>query len=180
MLKQVGDELARGEVIHFICRPSRAIARVQAVGVSLGGLFFSLIGAGFAALMLTKLKGKAPDFVIIIPCIFVLVGLLIAIVGPIMKLRQARLGWYAVTDRRAIVFNIGLFGKFGHATTYQPFEVKNMWVQKSWLVKGGGDVVFKTIVTHTTTTSRDRRTGRTSSSTSTSRQHFGFLGIEEG
>ncbi|MBN9121551.1 MAG: hypothetical protein J0I06_20780 [Planctomycetes bacterium] len=179
LLDQVAGELARGEVVHFICRPSRAIAKVQAVGVSLGGLLFCLIGAGAGAFMLTSLKGKAPDVALIIPCVFVLVGLVIAIGGTIMKLRQARLGWYAVTDRRAIVFHIGLFGKFGRATTYQPFELKAMWVQKSWLVKGGGDVVFKTIITQTTTTTRNRRTGLTSSSTSTSKQHFGFLGVED-
>jgi hypothetical protein len=179
LLAQVGDELARGEVLHFICRPSRAIAKMQAVGAVFGGLFFSLIGAGIAAFMLTKLKDKFPIYVLIVPAIFVLVGLGIAVLGPIMKLRQARLGWYAVTDRRAIVFHIGLFGKHGHAQTYQPYELRKMWVQRSWLVKGGGDIVFKTIVTQRTTTTRDRRTGRTSSSTSTSKQHFGFLGIAD-
>ena len=50
----------------------------------------------------------------------------IAILGPIMKLRQARLGWYAVTDRRAIVFHVSLWGKSGAATDYTPRELRRM------------------------------------------------------
>jgi hypothetical protein len=54
-----------------------------------------------------------------------------------------------------------------------------MWIKKSFWVKGGGDLVFKTIVTQHTRTTRDHQTGRTRTSTSTSKQHFGFIGIED-
>jgi hypothetical protein len=178
LLKQVADELARGEVLHYVCRPSRGIAKYQAIGAVFGGLIFSLIGVVVVIIMFTKMK-DTPTAPALVPGIFVLFGLVIAVLGPIMKMRQARLGWYAVTDRRAIVFHIGLFGKGGRATTYQPNELRRMWVQKSWLIEGGGDIVFKTIITQHTTTTRDRRTGRTSTSTSTSKQHFGFIGIED-
>ncbi len=178
LMKQVKDELSRGEVLHYACRPSPKIAKMRGLFAAAGGLFFCLIGVGVATLMLTTMKDKVPIFAVLIPGAFVLIGLGIAIFAPIMSNRQARLGWYAVTDRRAIVFHVSLWGKSGHAETYGPGELRKMRVERSFWLKGGGDLIFKTIITQHTSTSRDAH-GRTRTSTSTSKQHFGFLGIAD-
>ena len=110
--------------------------------------------------------------------VFGLIGASIAILGPIMKLRQARLGWYAVTDRRAIVFYVSLWGKSGAATDYTPREWRRMRVSKSWFVKGAGDLIFRTEVRHHTRTVHGAH-GGTRTEHSTSVTHYGFLGIED-
>jgi hypothetical protein len=179
LMKQVRDELARGEVLYFACRPSEVIAKKQAMVAMIVGTIFALLGVGGAVLILTVLSDKVPWYVAFIPLFMAVVGTLIAILGPIMKKRQARLGWYAVTDRRAVVFSVALWGKSGHTETYQPAEVRKMWVKKSFWLTGGGDLVFKTVITRTTRTERDRNTGRTRTSTSENKEHFGFLGIED-
>jgi hypothetical protein len=179
LMKQVTKELSGDEVLHYVCRPSEVIAKKQAMMALLGGIFFALIAAGIGGVMLYQGSKNVPTATVLIPCMFILVGIFMAVYAPIAVKRQARLGWYAVTDRRAIVFHIGLWGSSGKVTTYHPAELRNMWVRKSFWLKGGGDVVFKTIITTTTKTTRDRRTGHTSTSTSTSKQHFGFLGVED-
>ena len=95
------------------------------------------------------------------------------------------LGWLLALsfylDRRqprALVFTASLWGKSGHTETYGPSALRRMWVKKSFWVKGAGDLVFKTETTHHTRTERDHTTGRTRTSTSTSTQYFGFLGVE--
>lgn len=180
LMKQVEEELSRGEVLYFACRPSEEIAKKRALMATLGGIFFSLLGVGMVVAVLTVLSDKIPIYVVIVPCIFVLVGILLAILGPIMTNRQARLGWYAVTDRRAIVFNINLWGKAGHVEVYAPEQLRKMWIKKSFWVKGGGDLVFRTEVHDNRTRYVDRRTGQTVRQTGTrTEHHFGFLGIED-
>jgi hypothetical protein len=179
LMRQVAKELSRGEVLYFAVRPSEAIAKKQGLVAMIVGTIFALLGIGAVVLILTVLSEKVPWYVAFIPLFMAFIGGAIAVLGPIMKNRQARLGWYAVTDRRAIVFNIALWGKSGQVETYQPAELRKMWIKKSFWLKGGGDLVFKTIITQRTRTERDRTTGRTRTSTSTSKEHFGFLGIED-
>jgi hypothetical protein len=178
LMKQVTGELSHNETLHYVCRPSPEIAQKQGMMAMLGGIFFAVFGGIIAAVLLTVGSSKVPTLVVIVPCIFVLIGIAMAILGPIMKKRQARLGWYAVTDRRAIVFHIALWGSSGKVTVYQPGELRRMWVKKSFWLKGGGDLVFKTRITTHTTRERDAH-GHVRTSTSTTTEHFGFLGIAD-
>src|SRR5262249_2161178 len=116
-------------------------------------------------------------FVGLVPLLFVVIGLAIAILGPRATMRQAERGWYAVTGRRAIVYGASMFGSGGQATTYEPEELPRMRGEQGKAPEGAGDLIFKTVVTQPTRTERDAR-GRTRTSTSTNTQHFGFLGIE--
>ena len=180
LMKQVEGELSRGEVLYFACRPSEVIAKKQGLMAVAGGLFFSLVGVVVAVLMLTVGSGKVPPVAVIVPALFVLIGVLIAILGPIMKKRQARMGWYAVTDRRALVFNVAPWGQSGHLEVYQPSDLRKMWIKKSFWVTGVGDLVFKTEVHDNRVRHVDRRTGQTVKTTgSRSEHHYGFLGIED-
>lgn len=176
LMKQVADELSRGEVLHFVCRPCPKIAKMQGlVGAAFGGLFAVI---GVITLIVFLAGMKVPVFAYLIPVAFILIGGGIAVVAPIAKIGQAKKGWYAVTDRRAIVFTPSLWGSSGQTETYEPYQVRKMWVKKSFWVKGAGDIVFKSITTHTTRTEYDSR-GHARTSTSTSTQYFGFLGIED-
>jgi hypothetical protein len=141
------------------------------------GLVFALIGAAVATGMFLA-KG-IPWFAGLIPLVFVLIGIGVAILGPRASVKQAERGWYAVTDRRAIVFTASLFGDSGKAESYEPRELRRMRVEKAKSPPGAGDLIFKTKVTEKRTDYVDRRTGQTlRSETSRSETKFGFLGIE--
>jgi len=179
LMKQVGEELARGEVLHFACRPSEAISKKQALVAMGAGAAFALLGLIGVILILTVFSSKVPWYVAFVPLFIGFVGGLIAVLGPIMTKRQARLGWYAVTDRRAIVFNINLWGKAGHVEVYEPSALRKMWIKKSFWVKGGGSLIFKTEV-HDNRTKYVDKYGRTVKETGTrTEHHYGFLNIED-
>jgi hypothetical protein len=177
LMRQVEDELARGEVLHWAARPCLEIAKRKGRAALILGLVFALIGAAVSAVMFAA-KG-VPWFVGLVPLLFVLIGVGIAIVGPRAAVKQAEKGWYAVTDRRAVVFTVGLFGDSGQTESYEPRELRRMRVQKAKSPPGAGDLVFKTKVTEKRTDYVDRRTGQTvKSETSRSETAYGFLGIE--
>ena len=176
LMRQVTEELSRGEVLHFVCRPSAEIAKKQGLVAVAAGVFFALVGVAVAVVMFTV--AKAPAFAALIPVFFVIIGVAIAVLGPVMKNRQARMGWYAVTDRRAIVFSVALWGSSGQCESYTPSELRRMWVKKSMWLKGGGDLVFKTETSYHTRTTRDHR-GRSRTETTRSTTHYGFLGVED-
>lgn len=176
LMRQVAEELSRTEVLHWAGRMCPEIAARNArftlflgLGIGAAGLVFS--GIFFAV---------APWFVGLIPLIFVLVGVGVAILGPKVVRKQAAEGWYAVTDQRAIVFAASAFGSGGEATTYEPRELRRMRVKAAKSPKGAGDLIFKTKITEKRTDYVDRRTGQTvRSETSRSETHYGFLGIED-
>ena len=179
LMRQVAGELSRGEVLNFACRPCAKIAKMQGLLMSAFGALFAVIGVVVLVAFATGAAKNMPAFAYAVPVAFILIGGIIAVVAPIAKVRQAKHGWYAVTDRRALVFTASLWGKSGHTETYGPSALRRMWVKKSFWVKGAGDLVFKTETTHHTRTERDHTTGRTRTSTSTSTQYFGFLGVED-
>ena len=179
LMKQVGDELSRGEVLHFACRPSEAISKKQALVATGAGAVFALLGLVATVLILTAFSDTVPWYVAFVPLFVAFVGGLIAVLGPIMSKRQARLGWYAVTDRRAIVFNINLWGQAGHVEVYPPSALRKMWIKKSFWVKGGGSLIFKTEI-HDNRTRYVDKYGRTVMETgSRTEHHYGFLNIED-
>jgi hypothetical protein len=175
LMRQVEEELSRGEVLHWAGRMCPEIAKRNAGKVRLIGIIFAVIGLVFTGIGFAV----APWFVGVILLLFPAVGVTLAILAPKVILKQAELGWYAVTNQRAIVYAPSAFGSGGKATTYEPSELRRMRVQKSNVVDGAGDLIFKTQVTHRRTDYVDRKTGRTTrSETSTTETHYGFLGIE--
>lgn len=174
LLEQVEGELSHGEVLHYICRPSKVIAEKQGwVFTGIGGFVF-LAGIIGGAWMFTMMR--VPTSMLIAPGFFVLFGIVFFILGAGKK-NQAEKGWYAVTDRRAITFEAPLFGNGGICKSYAPAELRKMWVQKSMWLQGGGDLIFKTEVTTSVRTVRDP-SGSRRNETTQSKQHFGFLGID--
>ena len=175
LMRQVEEELSRGEVLHWAGRMCPEIAKKNAGKVRLIGIIFAVIGLVFMGIAFAV----APWFVGVILLLFPAIGVTLAILAPKVILKQAELGWYAVTNQRAIVYAPAAFGSGGQATTYEPSELRRMRVQKSNVVDGAGDLIFKTKVTQRRTDYVDRKTGRTTrSETSTTETHYGFLGIE--
>ena len=83
----------------------------------------------------------------------------------------ARRTCYAITNRRAVVYTEGLFGK--SRDSYSPLEVAGLERRNSWLAAGGGDLVFRTV--HVIT--RSRRPAMWNNDIRTVR--YGLLAISE-
>lgn len=175
LMRQVEDELSRGEVLHWAARPSREIAQANGNRVALFGYLFAGLGL---LISIGIFSSSAPWYVGLFPLLFVLIGIALAVLGPRSHMKQAERGWYAVTDRRAIVYSASVFGSGGKATTYEPSELRQMRVETTDVVEGGGDLIFRTEISRHTHTHTDAR-GRRTTSTSTSKQNYGFLGIEQ-
>lgn len=175
LMRQVEEELSRGEVLHWAGRMCPEIAERNARNLRIVGLVFAVLGGVISA----ALFALAPWYAGLVPLLFVLVGVALAVIGPNVTMKQAEFGWYAVTDRRAIVFASSAFGKGGRATSYEPRELRRMRVEKSKVVDGAGDLIFKTDVHDNRTKWVDKRTGRTVKTTGSRQEHHhGFLGIE--
>ena len=91
---------------------------------------------------------------------------------------RARFTAYALTTRGCLVFEPNTVGTI-EATVYLPDIVSRMRRRNSWTHKGGGDLIFRTKTVITTTTSRNRCTGASSSSSTVSETHYGFLSVED-
>jgi hypothetical protein len=194
LMKQVESELTPGEVLHWAGRPSLTIAKKKAMMARIGGVVVVLVGIGVTVGLLMS---SVPTYVVIVPALIILGGIVTFILGPKSIIRQAEHGWYALTDRRAIVCQAFLWGKGGLTTTYTQGEVASMWIKKSYWAKDGGSLVFRTEVkvetVHHTSTVRGRRGHRghhghrgrrpginnSRTSTTTTVTHYGFLDIEE-
>lgn len=77
---------------------------------------------------------------------------------------------YALTNRRALVYQESLFGPT--RDSYSPLEVSNMRRSDSWQAAGSGDLIFRTVQVISRTQSRPGR-----SETSVKTVHYGFLAI---
>jgi hypothetical protein len=168
LMEQVEDELSRGEVLHWAGRMCPEIARKKARAIRIFGFVFAVLGGLFSAVFFAV----APWFVGLIPLLFVAIGLAVALLVPSAMTKQAARSWYAVTNQRAIVYSASLFGSGGQAETYEPKELRRMRVQKSSVVEGAGDLIFKsTVSTVVHSTGKGTRTSKQVT-------HHGFLGIE--
>lgn len=179
LMKQAAKELKGDETLYWVGRQSLPVVKKHALMTALGGLFFTLIVTGVLVFMLMDTKMHIPGFMAIVPGLMIVVGLSIAVLGPVLKLRQAKYGWYALTNRRAIVFQVYPIGKNGMATNYTSNQLRNTRLMKSFWKAGAGSLVFKTTITVTTRTTTNRRTGMSSTSRSKQITHYGFLYIED-
>lgn len=98
---------------------------------------------------------------------------------PVVQRLKAHNTGYVLTNKRCLVFEPNFIGQM-KLTAYLPDIVARMRRRNSWVHKGGGDLIFRTVTTITTTHYRDRRTGASrGSNTSVSEVHYGFMAIDE-
>jgi hypothetical protein len=173
----VDDELTGKEKLLWIGMPNTKLAflraAVPAVGVLCGALFFGCIFGCVA--------GNVMKDSLLIPALMGLVffGVFVgAIVYPFVKRFQATKSVYAVTNKRCLVFNANFLGK-QQLTSYQPEELVNMYRRDAFLVKGAGDIVFKTKTVITTTHYRYKRGGYAGSSSSATTYYYGFMAMND-
>jgi hypothetical protein len=176
LMKQVQEELSRGETLFWAARMCPEIVDQKAKKLMLVGIGVACVGLLFSGIFFAA----APWFAGLIPLVFVLIGGGMAAFLPGATRKAAAQSWYALTNHRAIVYSANLFGGAGLTVSYEPNELRRMRVKSAKSPKGAGDLVFKTTVTEQRTDYVDRKTGRTvRSETSRHETDYGFLGIED-
>ena len=91
---------------------------------------------------------------------------------PFIRRHSAGRTCYALTNRRALVYRQGLFGPTRES--YTPLEVSGMRRSDSWLFRGTGDLVFRTVYV---VKSSGVSTGVGQRSVKTT--HYGFLALPQ-
>lgn len=180
-------ELGSNEHLVWIAQPVAALVFRRSLGYLVGGglvaaltllwLVIGFIGSSAASAPAGKKAvgmQRAPAHPTIpgigtFP-IILLVGAACCMAVPLYRWKMAQRSCYALTNRRALVLRPSLFGP--NRESYPPMEVMRMRRGDSWLLAGGGDLIFRSVTT--VTTSRSSRTG---SSRSVSTTHYGFLDI---
>jgi hypothetical protein len=104
----------------------------------------------------------------------VLLAAFAAVSAPaLVRWRTAARTCYVLTNRRAMVYREGLFGKT--RDSYPPLEVAGMRPSGSWLVAGCGDLIFRTVQVVT----YERKQSLFGSNTSIRTIHYGFLAVAQ-
>jgi hypothetical protein len=174
--QRVTNELTSKEKLIWVGQPIPALVfRRQLFLLIIGA---ALLVAGFiwgATSLFGKKDPNTPALMLLMPPLFFLAFGIGLTAAPFVLKAAARKSVYALTNKRCIVWR-GLTGT--KKDVYEPKELTNVWHRNAWLVKGAGDVVFKTIITITRTSHYDRRGGYRGTSTSKSTRHYGFLAIQ--
>jgi hypothetical protein len=174
--ERIEQELTKGEKLYWVGMPSRRIVLIRSMWGPIVGAFILLVCGGVALMFFVQSRNMPGGGGIglmgaLMPGCF---GLLFAGglgLTPFYALWKAKRTCYALTSRRAIVWQAGWFG---HVTmeNYNPARLANMWRRDMWFFgKGGGDLVFRSVTVITVTSGRH---GGVSQSTT----YYGFLAIE--
>jgi hypothetical protein len=182
---KVRAELNSNEQLVWVGQPDLTLVFRRSLGYLIGGGIMVLFGlllfvAGFLAKAAPPAavgKGAAqvktlpppPVMTTGLPSIVFVIGA-VCLVVPFYRWKMAQGTWYALTNRRALVNKKGLFGPTRES--YSPAEVAAMRRSDSWIYKGGGDLIFRSV----TVVTRSYNT-RGRSSTSVRTTHYGFLAL---
>ncbi len=146
---RVESELDKGERLLWVGQPNPGRLSRQAVPLVFVGIFFT----GFALFWIALAGGIMGGFNMAAPggfdfcfaCFplfgipFVLVGLML-LTAPLWAARRARSTCYAVTDRRAILWNAGWFGSIS-VRSFRPPDLTRM--QRVEYADGTGNLIFQ-------------------------------------
>jgi hypothetical protein len=172
--EMVSVRLRKGEKLVWVGQPVPKISvlRVLIPAIALG--VFATIGVTIAMFF-------TPDMGTIrwlIPVAVPFVSAVAGIGGAVYQAWRAKKTFYALTDRRAIVWDCSYVGKVS-PTDYDPATVAKMRRMNAWFVKGAGDLVFhsKTVTTKTRYVDQRGNTKRTETSSYTI--YYGFLAIAD-
>jgi hypothetical protein len=136
---RVQAELAPGEKLIWVGQPLASRFLVWSIPMVLMGLFVT----GFAIFWISMAVSMgAPFFFPIFGLIFVVVGAGL-VTSPFWMMRRARNTCYALTDRRAIVWEAGWFGTVS-VYSYTPNALGRMIRRERG--DGSGDLVFEEVV----------------------------------
>jgi hypothetical protein len=167
LMSQVEAELGDSETLHWAGRMCPELVNKSGKMLQLVGFLFAGMGLLFCVIIAAVVPGMG-KLAAIVPLIFVAIGLALAFILPGKIANQAKRGWYAVTDDRAIVYSPSLFGAGGKVESYEPKDLRKMRVKNSSSISGAGDLIFKTKIGVVHTNRGNQK----------SEIHYGFLGIE--
>jgi hypothetical protein len=168
--ERVKEELTAKEKVYWIGQPDSTLAGKRGLGVAFGMGCAVLITVIMSVIMFVTAGWMG-----VFPLLFTAIFTAVAVMAPMVQKNWARTTVYALTSRRCLVYQGSWFGDKTHApTVYTPGELTNLRRQNAWWVKECGDVIFKTIVTITTTTDNRGRSSR-----SRSEKHYGFIGVRD-
>jgi hypothetical protein len=166
----VHNNLYDDETVFWVGRPHQKIVFMR----SLGPAALILVICGFMAyIMVFQDTGRKPWWIYAMLGVFVLISLL----TPVYFRIRAHLTGYVLTNKRCLVFEPATIGK-PKLTVYLPDIVARMRRRNSWVLKGGGDLIFRTVTVIKTTKYVDRRGNDKGSSTSVTNYHYGFMAID--
>ncbi|MGL6096755.1 MAG: hypothetical protein ACRC7O_13285, partial [Fimbriiglobus sp.] len=169
LLEQVFAELTQGEKLVWACQPSARVMKLKGVGAVFFGCVFASVGllvaAGFS-------RGAGGFLPVLIGIAFAGIGSLVGIAGGLFAHRQASRTIYALTNKRALIWQSAMFGS-PKVESYNAYDVMGVKRQDSWWIKGAGDVIFRQ--DRMIVVSSSRRTG---TSVQEHVQNFGFLSVE--
>lgn len=168
---RIAQELTKGEKLYWVGMPSRRIVLLRSLWGPIVGVFVLIVALVVALSMAAQPGGGV--LAMLVPGFFGVVFGAGMFCVPFYNLWKAARTCYALTSRRAIVWQAGWFGHV-EMENYNPARLANMWRRDMWFFgKGGGDLVFRS--TTTITVSHSRRGG---TSVSESTTYYGFLAIE--
>jgi hypothetical protein len=167
---RVRAELAEGERLVWVGQPNPARAvRSSYAAVVIGAIIMGI--ALFGSMAALTAGAAAGDFGVGFAC-FPICGLPVLLFGlfmltsPIWVRRRAEQTCYALTNRRALTWVAGWFGRVD-VRSYGPAQLQKL--RRTEYGDGGGDLVFEEIVTRSTDTDGNWQTHRT---------QYGFLAID--
>lgn len=168
---RIHNHIYEDESVLWVGQPHQKIIFMRALFPAGFLLFFACVMGG-----MMLFSSSVP---VNVPTILVSIGMLIGgLLFPVVQRLKAHHTGYMLTSKRCVVFEPNFIGQV-KATAYMPDIVAKMRRQNAWSLKGGGDLIFRTVTTITTKHSRDRRTGAPrGSSTSVTQTHYGFLAID--
>jgi hypothetical protein len=174
--QEVQSELEAGEKLIWVGRPDKFIWMCRVLWKMFIGIF-CLIGATVVGLVMAgSLFGGAgsniPPIMVLVPILFGVFGICM-LFQPLVARRNAGKTYFFISTKRAVVSNTTLFGTT--KTDYHPEQLVGLLpIRSSTFGDGGGDVVFRSVVTITTTSYSSGHSGE-----QRSKEHFGFLGIRK-
>jgi hypothetical protein len=138
---EVRDMLRGKERVVWAGKPSTKLMVLRSIPVMIGGCFFFVISIIVFAAFSKGPKTGGGAIEVVIPIIFIVVGVILCTAPIWAKFRAART-FYALTNRRALIWK----GGYLWGTSYEEYsamQIVNYKRQNSWFVNGAGDLVFR-------------------------------------
>jgi hypothetical protein len=190
------SQLDPSEKVVWLGQPLPRLILLRSGGYFVGGAVLALLALGGLSLVLMFQNAAAngakkvpipqqaaknvqvpqPS---ILPNLVIPGGLFLASVGlaavPFVRRHFALRTCYALTNRRALVYKEGIFGPTRES--YSPLEVAGVRRGDSWLQRGSGDVIFRTV--QVLRQGSRVSVGMISWQGSVKTTHYGFIGIAD-
>jgi hypothetical protein len=137
--EEVLSQVKGKERLLWVGKPSVKLMVMRSLPIALGSIVFLI--AAVIIFFSMKDDPNAGAIKILVPALLVSLGGGLT-TAPIWAKKRAGRSFYALTNKRALVWKGGLL--WGHSfEEFTAMQLGNMKRQNSWVVSGAGDLVFK-------------------------------------